>query len=247
MPPLRESRTVTSGDESVECVKPIEDQTQEGLSSPTSTSLLTHDSDITSPKRTTATVDGIGLLRDLFPSVGQREGRLPDTHRIIESDDSRDNSPERDVKIEDKLKAEEKDKKIKKKDKGKIKEEKKKRKKINKENSVAIKSNEKKKEKKIKKFLKIKDLDKQRVYSPLHIKVTGLSTGTPTATSTPTMIRSPASLTLTPDGEKKFKNSSFDVSIEAVIARECTENDGKKASLEGFNYLTLLFICFSSD
>jgi hypothetical protein len=30
--------------------------------------------------------------------------------------------------------------------------------------------------------------------------------------------------------------------FEAVIARECTENDGKKGSLEGNNYLTLLFI-----
>ena len=197
--------------------------------SPVSSSNIPHEFGSSSPKRGTSGFDSFGFLRDLHLSVGQREGRLPDTQRIIESDDSRDNSPERQEKVEEKIKIEDKDKKKeKKKDKKVLKDDRKKQKLKIKDNPLKIKaiiSKDKiREQKKLKKFLKIKDLSK-RSYSPLSIKVTGLSTGTPTATSTPTMARSPASVA-SPDGQRTI-NANVDSSIDAVIDRICGDDEVK--------------------
>jgi hypothetical protein len=261
MPPLRESRAPAVADESGDASKLNEDLNSESLMSPPSTSQSAPDLGSTSPKRlTSAVVDGLSFLRDLQTSVAQREGRLPDAQRVIESEESRENTPEREVKVEEKVKTDEKsDKKKERKDKKREKKEAKdlkadklklKTKKF-KIKAIVGKNRDKQKDgkerKKLKNVLKIKEIGGERSYSPLAIKVVGLSTGTPTATSTPTMARSPASI-VSPNEVLRNTNASFDSSIEAVIDRVCAHrpDTGVNPTLhsnDGLHY----FLCFICD
>ena len=191
--------------------------------------------EVPSPKPSSLSSDHV-LLKDLYPlsSIGKVEGRLPETKRMPES---REHSPEIErISIKEKeSKEDDRDnKKLK-----KFKDEKKKRRKLNKENSDEIDSEKKKEKKKRFKPFKIKNLTKsdgrdKKVYSPLSIRVTGLTSGTLTATSTPTT-RSPAGLT----PETISKGDNFQSSIEAVIARHCQddndENDFNRKRENGFD------------
>ncbi|XP_054163015.1 LOW QUALITY PROTEIN: transcription initiation factor TFIID subunit 3-like [Oppia nitens] len=231
MPPLRESRQPEGTDDRGEQNRANDETLQDSLLSPSSTSQMAGDVGSTSPLR--STVDTFSFLRDLHSSITQREGRLPDTQRIIESEESRENSPEKEIKVEDKPKLEEKEIKDKKKEKDKKKKDKMLFKGLKdkslkfKHKKLTIKPIKGKKEvKTLKDRIKIKDLPQQRSYSPLSIKVVGLSTGTPTATSTPTMARSPASIT-SPNDTLKSTNTSLDSCIEAVIDRICCSNDNE--------------------
>ncbi|CAG2105073.1 unnamed protein product [Medioppia subpectinata] len=263
MPPLRETQTSgAGGDESGgDTSKLNEDILQDSLTSPplpsssSSAQVLALESGAgggpLSPRRAVsaavAVLDSFGFLRDLPASVGggQREGRLPDTQRVIESEESRENTPEREVKVEEKPIKPLVDKEMKKKDRKEKRKDRKdaklsakgERSKLKpkkfKIKAIVGKGRDKsdaKEGKKLKKVLKIKELGR-RPYSPLAIKVIGLSTGNITATSTPTMARSPASV-VSPNEESVSKmNASFDSSIDAVIDRICTSRDDNESNV----------------